>query len=195
MKMNKEIKESLSASADLKCQMACDEELVRNIEAASEVLLSCVQDGGVIYVCGNGGSACDAMHFVEELVARFKRERPGIRAMHLLDAATISCWSNDYSYESAFERQVETFTKKEDVLVGISTSGNSKNILRAIAAANTKGAKSIALTGKSGGEAAKLAHLSIKIPSTETERVQEGHITVIHILCEILDQCALNRST
>lgn len=145
------------------------------------------RSGNRLYACGNGGSACDAMHLVEELVARYKMERPGLPAHHLLDAPTLTCWSNDYDYESAFQRQVETLMKPGDVLVAISTSGNSPNVVRAAEAAEARGAWVLALTGASGGKLGDICQTSLAVPSTATERIQEGHITIIHILCELLE--------
>jgi D-sedoheptulose 7-phosphate isomerase len=144
--------------------------------------------GHRLYACGNGGSACDAMHLVEELVARYKRDRPGLPAHHLLDAATITCWSNDYEYATAFQRQVEAMIRPGDVLVALSTSGNSPNVLLAVEAANERGALTIGLTGKDGGKMRESCGESIVVPSDATERIQEGHITVIHLICELVER-------
>ncbi len=144
--------------------------------------------GNRLYACGNGGSACDAMHLVEELVARYKRERPGLPAHHLLDAPTLTCWSNDYDYATAFRRQVEAMVREGDVLVAISTSGNSPNVLAAVEAANERGALTVGLTGRDGGRMRALCAEALVVPSAATERIQEGHITVIHLLCELLER-------
>lgn len=141
-----------------------------------------------LYACGNGGSAADAMHLVEELVARYKRDRPGFPAQHFLDAATLTCWSNDYEFETVFSRQVETMLREGDVLVAISTSGNSPNVLRAVEAANERGGLSIGLTGRNGGRLRELCDEVLIVPAEATERIQEAHITVIHLLCEIVEQ-------
>jgi D-sedoheptulose 7-phosphate isomerase len=127
------------------------------------------------------------MHLCEELVARYKRSRKGIRAHHFLDAGTITCWANDYAFDEAFGRYADTFCTDKDVLVAISTSGNSKNILNAVSAAKAKGSKVIGLSGKDGGELRNLADVPLVIPSSETERIQEVHITIIHIWCELLE--------
>ncbi|MEX2570373.1 MAG: SIS domain-containing protein [Gemmatimonadota bacterium] len=144
--------------------------------------------GGRLYACGNGGSACDAMHLVEELVARYKRDRPGLPAHHLLDAPTLTCWSNDYEFATVFRRQVEAFVRPGDVLVAISTSGNSENVLLAAEAARDAGAWCLALTGAEGGRLRNLAAETLAVPSSATERVQEGHITIIHLLCDLVEQ-------
>lgn len=151
-------------------------------------IAGCFRAGGHLYACGNGGSACDAMHLVEELVARYKRERPGLPAHHLLDAATLTCWSNDYDFSSAFERQAETMLRPGDVLVAISTSGNSPNVLRAVEAAARRGALTVGLTGGDGGQLTALCDECIVVPSSATERIQEAHITVIHLWCELIER-------
>jgi D-sedoheptulose 7-phosphate isomerase len=144
--------------------------------------------GNRLYACGNGGSACDAMHLVEELVARYKRDRPGLPAHHLLDAPTLTCWSNDYDFESAFARQAETLIRPGDVLVALSTSGNSRNVLLAVEAANARGALTIGLTGRDGGHMPELCGETLIVPAQATERIQEAHITIIHLLCELVER-------
>ncbi len=151
------------------------------------IIESAVKSGGAVYACGNGGSACDAMHFVEECVARYKMERPGIKAHHLCDPGTITCWGNDYCFEEVFERQVATLMSEKDILMVFSTSGNSENILRALAAANKLGAHTIALLGKKGGAAKSLARTSLIVDSEQTSRIQEAHITAVHIIVETLE--------
>lgn len=144
--------------------------------------------GGRLYACGNGGSACDAMHLVEELVARYKRERPGLPAHHLMDAATLTCWSNDYEYATAFRRQVEAMVRPGDVLVAISTSGSSENVIAAVTPARERGALTIGLSGGDGGRMRELCEEILIVPSAATERIQEGHITVIHLLCDLVER-------
>ncbi len=181
------IEDIFRQSIVIRQRILSDKKFLSKIEQAAKLLIGCVKSGGVIYACGNGGSSNDAMHLCEELVARYKRERPGIKAMHFMDSAVITCWSNDYAFESVFERQAETFCSKKDVLIAISTSGNSDNVNKAVQAAKKKGAKTIALSGKDGGVLKKLADLALIAPSNETERIQEIHITLIHILCELLE--------
>lgn len=144
--------------------------------------------GGRLFACGNGGSACDAMHLVEELVARYKRERPGLPAHHLIDAPTLTCWSNDYDFRSAFARQVEALARPGDVLVAISTSGNSPNVLAAVEAARAHDVLTIGLTGRDGGELRRRCDEALIVGSRATERVQEAHITIIHVLCDLLER-------
>lgn len=151
------------------------------------MMVKCIKSGGTIFACGNGGSSNDAMHFVEELVARYKRERRGIKAMHFMDPAVLTCWSNDYDYATAFERQAQTFCGKNDILLAISTSGNSANVNKAVAVCKKNKAKTIALTGKDGGTLKNLADICFVVPANETERIQEVHITLIHIFCELIE--------
>lgn len=146
------------------------------------------RDGKRLYACGNGGSACDAMHLVEELVARYKLDRPGLPAHHLMDASTLTCWSNDYEFRTIFRRQVETHGQPGDVLVAISTSGNSENVLEAIDAASAAGLLTIGLTGKDGGKMRAICDELVVVPSDATERIQEGHITIIHLWCELIER-------
>lgn len=185
--MQQTIAALLQESAALKSKIAADKVLLAALERAALQIKKTIAAGGVIYSCGNGGSTCDAMHFTEELVARYKRERPGIKAMHLHDPSTLTCWSNDYSFETVFERQVKTFCGPNDTLVGFSTSGNSKNIIAAVKAARETGASSIGMLGKDGGMLGSLCDVSLVVPSTATERIQEAHITFVHIFCELIE--------
>ena len=146
------------------------------------------RDGRHLYACGNGGSACDAMHLVEELVARYKRDRPGLPAHHLLDAATLTCWSNDYDFEGVFARQVQAMMGAGDILLALSTSGNSPNVVRAVEAARERDALTIGLTGRDGGRMREICDISLVVPAEATERIQEGHITIIHLLCELVER-------
>ena len=181
------IKDLFLASAALKNSLAANDAFLKGVESAARQLAKTAKSGGVIYACGNGGSACDAAHLAEELVARYKRERPGIKAMHFSDPGTLTCWSNDYEFVSVYERQAQTFCGKSDTLIAISTSGNSENILRAAKAAKAAGTYVIGLTGRDGGKLATLCDCALVVPAKETERIQEAHITVIHIWCELLE--------
>jgi D-sedoheptulose 7-phosphate isomerase len=160
----------------------------------AERIAAAFREGNRLYACGNGGSACDAMHLVEELVARYKRDRPGLPAHHLLDAATLTCWSNDYDFATVFERQVQAFVRPGDVLVAISTSGNSPNVLRAVEAATRQGAVVVGLTGRDGGQMRNLCDEVLIAPSDATERIQEAHIAVIHLWCELLERMLFSES-
>jgi D-sedoheptulose 7-phosphate isomerase len=185
--MKEAIRAIIKESADLKAQMVNDDALCSAIAEATVLLTNVTRQSGTVYICGNGGSACDSMHFCEELVARYKRERPGMRAMHFMDAGTLSCWANDYNFSTVFKRQVETFCTSKDVLVCFTTSGNSGNILEAMKAAKAVGCPVILLTGRDGGQALRLATHPIVIPAWATERIQEAHITIVHAFCEMLE--------
>lgn len=185
--MDKTIQAILNDSANLKANLSKDTSFVGAVVSAAEKMATSVKNGGTIFACGNGGSSCDAMHLCEELVARYKRNRPGIKAMHFMDPGTLTCWGNDIGFDDAFARYAETFCSKNDVLVAISTSGNSKNVLKAVHAAKAKGTTVIGLAGKDGGQLAALCDVAIVVPSQATERIQEVHITCIHGWCELLE--------
>ncbi|MDQ3606558.1 MAG: SIS domain-containing protein [Gemmatimonadota bacterium] len=179
------IRDALDESARVKLALR---EQAPDVLRVARRMADAFRAGNRLYACGNGGSACDAMHLVEELVARYKRERPGLPAHHLLDAPTLTCWSNDYDFESVFERQVETLIREGDVLVAISTSGNSANILRAADAARRRGALTVGLTGGDGGRLRERCDEVLVVPARATERIQEGHITLIHLFCELIER-------
>jgi D-sedoheptulose 7-phosphate isomerase len=181
------VRDIFQNSATLKSELAGNGDFLSCIEQGGAALARTVKAGGTVYACGNGGSTCDAMHLTEELVARYKRNRAGIKAMHFMDPSVLTCWGNDFSFESAFERYAQTFCSANDTLVAISTSGNSSNVLAAVRAAKAKNTTVLGLTGKDGGELAKLADVALVVPSAATERIQEVHITIIHAWCEILE--------
>jgi D-sedoheptulose 7-phosphate isomerase len=153
------------------------------IAQAADLMSQAIQNGGKIISCGNGGSMCDAMHFAEELSGRFRANRRSLAAISISDPSHLSCVSNDYGYDFVFSRFIEGLGQANDVLLGISTSGNSKNVILAVEAAKAKGMKTIVLTGKDGGKLAGLADIEIRAPhSNFADRAQEIHIKVIHSL-------------
>jgi D-sedoheptulose 7-phosphate isomerase len=159
------------------------------IEKAGNILVSCVQNEGKILSCGNGGSLCDAMHFAEELTGRYRDNRPAIGAIAISDASHMACVGNDYGYEYVFSRYIEGVGRRGDVLLAISTSGHSKNVIHAIKAARDKGMRVIGLTGKDGGEMANLCDVEIRAPhSNYADRAQEIHIKVIHSLIDYIEK-------
>lgn len=166
-----------------------------SIAAAGQLMAQALLDDGKILSCGNGGSAGDAQHFSSELLNRFERERPGLPAMALTtDASTVTSISNDYAYEEIFSKQVRALGKPEDILLGISTSGNSENVCRAITAAHERGMKVVALSGRDGGRMADMfdeGDVEIRVPATRTARIQEVHLVCIHALCDIIDTTLL----
>ena len=171
------------------------EALAESIAAGGRVMSDALLADGKILSCGNGGSAADSQHFSSELLNRFEMERPGLPAMALTtDASTVTSISNDYSYEEIFSKQVRALGKQQDVLLGISTSGNSENVIRAINAAHERGMKVVALSGRDGGRMADLfeeGDVEIRVPATRTARIQEVHLLVIHCLCDLIDTALL----
>ena len=171
------------------------EQLVESIIAAGRVMSDSLLDDGKILTCGNGGSAADSQHFSSELLNRFELERPGLPAIALTtDSSTLTSISNDYAYEEVFSKQVRALGRREDVLLGISTSGNSENVIRAIATAHERDMRVVALTGRDGGRMADVfieGDVEIRVPATRTARIQEVHLLVIHCLCDLIDTTLL----
>lgn len=157
------------------------EENFQKINTAIELMSAALKNGNKIISCGNGGSMCDAMHFAEELSGRFRNNRRGLAAVSISDPSHISCVANDFGYDFVFSRYIEALGQSGDVLVGISTSGSSKNVILAVEEAKKKGMKTLVLTGKDGGKLAGLADLEIRAPYSEfADRAQEIHIKIIH---------------
>lgn len=161
--------------------------LAPTVSLVVDALIDAVKLGGTIFSCGNGGSACESMHLVEELVARYQKHRPGIRAQHLMDPGILTCWANDYDYQSAFARQMETFGTNKDALVVFSTSGNSPNIIQALESAKSLGTKTIGLLGRDGGKALGLCDLALVVKVEKTSHIQEAHLAILHMVCEALE--------
>lgn len=176
-------------------KQAAVEALAESIAAGGRVMADALLADGKILSCGNGGSAADSQHFSSELLNRFEMERPGLPAMALTtDASTVTSISNDYSYEEIFSKQVRALGKPQDVLLAISTSGNSENVIRAIAAAHERGMRVVALTGRDGGRMAEMfaeGDVEIRVPATRTARIQEVHLVAIHCLCDLIDSTLL----
>ena len=163
---------------------------VSDIEKATEIVFKCLKNGSTVFWCGNGGSAGQAQHLSAELVGGFHdHHRPAFSSVSLTtDTSFITAWGNDISFDTIFSRQIEGLCQAGDVLIGLTTSGNSKNIIEAVNQAKTQGVTTIVFTGASGGKVAPLADLAIKIPSDETQHIQEGHILTGHIICEIVEK-------
>lgn len=169
-----------------------DENNFSKIETAGNLLVNAFKNGNKVISCGNGGSMCDAMHFAEELSGRFRNDRKALPAVSISDASHISCVGNDYGYDKVFSRYIEALGNNGDLLLAISTSGNSKNIIEAIHAAKQKGMKVIALTGKDGGKIKDLCDVEIRAPFSDyADRAQEIHIKVIHCLIEYVEASLL----
>lgn len=166
-----------------------EEENLKSIEKAALAMANSINRGGKIISCGNGGSHCDAMHFAEELTGRYRENRKALPAIAISDPSHISCVSNDFGYDFVFSRYLEALGQEGDVLLGISTSGNSKNILRAAETARQRKMTVIILSGKNGGELADLADIEIRVPHFGyADRIQEIHIKVIHILIQLIEK-------
>ena len=152
------------------------------------MLINCYRAGGKVLLCGNGGSAADAQHLAAELISRLRLERPAIPALALTtNTSLLTAIGNDYKYDLVFVRQVEAFGRPGDVLIAISTSGESENVIKAVEFARVEGIQSLALTGNKGGRLAGKVDLAIKVPSDNVQRIQECHITIGHILCELIE--------
>lgn len=165
------------------------ETLIPQIVRATDILSESLASRGKILIMGNGGSAADAQHLASELVGRFLRERRGLPAIALTtDSSILTAVGNDYGFDAVFSRQVEALALAGDVVIGISTSGNSSNVLEALQKAHSLGCRTIALLGRDGGRIAKEVELALTIPLDETARVQEGHILVIHTICDLLER-------
>ncbi|MEO4045790.1 phosphoheptose isomerase [Pseudomonas sp. CAU 1711] len=190
MDMQSRIRQMFQASIDTK-QQAMDV-LVPFIEHASTVMVHSLLNEGKILSCGNGGSAGDSQHFSSELLNRFERERPSLPAIALTtDSSTITSIANDYSYNEVFSKQIRALGRPGDVLLAISTSGNSANVIQAIQAAHDREMTVVALTGRDGGGMASLLlpeDVEIRVPSKVTARIQEVHLLVIHCLCDLIDR-------
>lgn len=175
------------------------EVLTQPLVQAAQLMFDCLQQGGKIMSCGNGGSAGDAQHFSSELLNRFEQERKGLAAIALTtDTSTLTSIANDYSYERIFARQVEALGRAGDILLAISTSGNSANVNLAIQSAHKQGIKVVALSGKNGGKLRTLLNdddIELCVPSPTTARIQEVHLVLIHCLCDLIDYQLLNTSS
>lgn len=187
MDLKSEIKKQFE-EAQLILNQFQNAENFEKIEAGIEMMCTALKAGNKIISCGNGGSMCDAMHFAEELSGRYRNDRPAIAALSISDPSHISCVGNDYGYDFVFSRYIEAVGQSNDVLLAISTSGNSGNVLKAIEAAKSKGMKVIGLTGRDGGKMADECHVEIRAPFSQyADRAQEIHIKVIHSLIDAIE--------
>jgi len=189
--MKENIKNQILESARIKNKIV--EDGVERIEKAAEIFINCTKNGGKIFWCGNGGSAGDAQHLATELMGGMTdHDRMPIPSIALTtDSSFLTAWSNDTNFESIFSRQIQGLGENGDVLVGISTSGNSKNVINALKQAKYKKLKTISLTGKTGGNLDGIADVTIKVPSNDTQRIQESHIMIGQILCSLLESSIL----
>jgi len=181
-------KKSLNEAVQVLTKFLNDQENIQKCEQFSKILIDAFRSGHNLFTCGNGGSHCDAMHFAEEFTGKYRKDRKPLGALALGDASHTTCVSNDYGFEHVFSRQVMGLGKKGDVLVGLSTSGNSKNVILAFQEAKKMGIKTVALLGRDGGEMKNLADLSIIVPAQTSDRIQEVHIKLIHTVIETVER-------
>lgn len=189
MEFQKVIKQELSEAARVLDAFIGNDKNAEDIGQAATIIAETIQSGGKVLSCGNGGSHCDAMHFAEELSGRYRENRAALPAIAISDISHITCTGNDYGFDYIFSRFIEGVGNKGDVLLAISTSGNSKNVLKAADAAHAKGMKVVALTGKDGGKLAAMADLELRVPHNGyADRIQEVHIKIIHILILLIEK-------
>ena len=183
------IKDQIKKSYETKQIIYEDDVLITNIELVAKLCVKLYRDNKKTILAGNGGSAADAQHIAAELVGRYGFDRPSIPSLALTtDTSNLTAIGNDYGYDKIFSRQLEGMGQNGDLFIGISTSGNSENIIKAFNSAKDKGITTIALTGRDGGKMAKIADISLIVPSKDTPRIQECHILIGHILCDIIEK-------
>ena len=183
-----QIKKRITESITVKNKILMDENFIQKIESSADMMISVLKEGGKIHFCGNGGSAADAQHLAAELSGRFLLERPPLNAEALhCNTSYLTAVANDYGFELVFSRLLKGIAKRGDLLVGLSTSGNSSNMINAYKTAKEMGVKIISLTGMSGGEMGKWSDILLNVPSSDCPRIQEAHIMMGHILCELIE--------
>lgn len=182
--MKLKIQESLALALTTLDQVIRTPGTIENIELAAQELAKIFKSGGKVIACGNGGSACDAMHFCEEFTGRYRKNRKPLPAISLTDPGYLTCTANDFGYDQVFARGVEAYGKPGDMLVVLTTSGNSENIIKAVQKAKEVGLKTVALLGKDGGQLKGQCDIEWIIPGTTADRIQEVHMTLLHILIE-----------
>jgi D-sedoheptulose 7-phosphate isomerase len=193
--MSEKIKAIINASVDVKQRVLKDEKLLKTTEQIVDAMVSALQTGSRVYFCGNGGSAADAQHLAAELSGRFYTDRHALRAEALhCNTSYLTAVANDYNFDMIYARLIEGIGDAGDILIGLSTSGNSENILKAFETAKQKGMITIGFTGESGGKLKSVCDFIINIPSTDTPRIQESHILFGHIICQLVEEKYFSRS-
>ncbi len=186
--MEQLFRNNFNEALDILKEFISDEKNWDKLEKAGQLLLKSIRSGGKILSCGNGGSMSDAMHFAEELTGKFRKDRQPLPAISLTDSSHITCVANDYGFEEVFARGVEALGKNGDIAIGISTSGNSENVIRALDKAKELGMVTIALLGMDGGKIKGICDYEIIVPGSTTDRIQELHITVLHVIIETIER-------
>jgi len=181
-------KDSLLEANEVLLNFVNDDQLMSKCNEFSQLLIDAYRHKANVFSCGNGGSHCDAMHFAEELTGRFRKDRKPLGALAFGDPSHVTCVSNDYGFEHIFDRQIQGLGRSGDILLGLSTSGNSKNIINAFNSAKKMNIKTVALLGKGGGALKDIADLSIVVPAQSSDRVQEVHIKLIHTVIETVER-------
>lgn len=182
------VKRSFEEARDTVARFIKEEANLEKVDRFALLVTEALRSGHRVYSCGNGGSTCDAMHFAEELTGRYRKDRPALPAQALADASHITCTANDYGFDHIFSRAVEAYGRPGDVLLVLSTSGNSPNVLLAVEAARRAGMKVVGLLGRDGGKCRDLVDLAIVAPAQTSDRIQEIHIKVIHIAIEMIER-------
>jgi D-sedoheptulose 7-phosphate isomerase len=189
MQVQNTINDLIKASISVKEQIISDREMAPILEEVIQIITNTFQNGGAVYFCGNGGSAADAQHLAAEFSGRFYKDRKALpsEALHC-NTSYLTAVANDYSYDVIYSRLIEGIARKGDVLIGLSTSGNSGNILKAFEMANSMGVITIGMTGAGGGKMKAISNYLIEVPSNTTPRIQESHILIGHIICELVEK-------
>ena len=182
------IRHSFQDAHSVLTKFISDEQNILKVDTAVKMMVESYKNNGRVFSCGNGGSMCDAMHFAEELTGRFRKERRPLGAMAISDSSHISCVANDYGYDFIFSKYIEAWGNKGDVLLAISTSGNSPNVINAVNAAKAKGMKVVGLLGKGGGKMKDMVDVALIVDSNISDRIQEIHIKCIHIMIEGIER-------
>ena len=187
--MNDFIEQSIQASIDTKVKLLEDADLIQELQNVAMQCIALYKNDGKVLLAGNGGSAADAQHIAAELVGRYGFDRPSLSSFALTtDTSALTAIGNDYGYDKIFSRQLEGAGRSGDLFIGISTSGNSQNLVNAFEVAKEKGITTVALVGRDGGAMGKMADFSLIVPSNDTPRIQESHILIGHILCDIIER-------
>ncbi|MFA5498357.1 MAG: D-sedoheptulose 7-phosphate isomerase [Candidatus Cloacimonadia bacterium] len=185
--MKKYIRQGFNDAADAIKRFNTEENLER-IEKMAKAIVDCFQKGNKVLICGNGGSNCDALHFAEEFTGRFRKDRPALPVIPISESSHITCVGNDYGFEEIFARGVEAYGKKEDIVIGISTSGNSENVIKALKKGKEIGLITMALLGRDGGKLKDSTDLELIVQAETTDRIQEIHMLALHIVIEMVER-------
>ena len=186
--MTDHLQAGLSEAAKLVEWFRTDQQVLATVTQMADTIVGCLRSGGRILTCGNGGSMCDSMHFAEELSGRYRKDRPALAAMAMSDPSHLTCVGNDFGFDQVFARAVEAWGRAGDVLIGFSTSGNSANVIRAVEKARSLQIRAIGLLGRDGGKLRPLCDLAIVVPAQTSDRIQEIHIKVVHLVIELVER-------